>query len=199
MNRQAGGIISRWQIKAHSLSRLTRSRSGSRRTRPNPSWWAAWRTRALRSLHVHPWRASVFDVCGGVRHHVLLFEGPTPDATPRRREPPLSVRGRHHHRRRASRGTSAARVLRRTCSPGVADPPRWSPRLLGGARGRRRATDLPGSNLRSASASIGPEGRPIRAQPPGDQQRAEQFDGVDERREGWLVVWKVRVEAGEHD
>ena len=27
---------------------------------------------------------------------------------------------------------------------------------------------------------------------PGDQQRAEQFDGVDERREGWLIVWKVR-------
>lgn len=24
-------------------------------------------------------RASVFDVCGGVRHQVLLFEGPTPD------------------------------------------------------------------------------------------------------------------------
>jgi hypothetical protein len=24
-------------------------------------------------------RASVFDVCGGARHHLLLFEGPTPD------------------------------------------------------------------------------------------------------------------------
>lgn len=24
-------------------------------------------------------RASVFDVCGGIRHHLLLFEGPTPD------------------------------------------------------------------------------------------------------------------------
>jgi len=35
---------------------------------------ASRRTRALRSLHVHQ-GASVFDVCGGVGHHMLRFEG----------------------------------------------------------------------------------------------------------------------------
>jgi hypothetical protein len=65
---QAGGIISA-RSKAQRLSRLTRSRSGSRRMRPNPSRWARPGERAPfgRFTFTHE-RASVFDVCGGVRH-----------------------------------------------------------------------------------------------------------------------------------
>ena len=114
-------------------------------------------------------RASVFDVCGGVRHQVLLFEGPTPD--------PHSLSRRHVVESLLSQyavditinDVPAAEQALHACYCAHA-PQVWLIRpdghlaLLGGARGRRWATHLPGSNLRSASASIGPEGRPIRAQ-----------------------------------
>jgi hypothetical protein len=45
---RAGGIISRWQIKAQSLSRHTRSRSPPGRTRPNNCSSSTWQDTAAQ-------------------------------------------------------------------------------------------------------------------------------------------------------